>query len=335
MNTLSITAMIISLFFLLACSAFFSGSETALMAVNRLRLTHLAKTESRKVRVVEHLLKRPEQIIGTILLGNNLVNVAMTAIATALAIAVFGEVGIAYVIAVLTFVILIFAEITPKVYARYYNERISLVVAPVLKIIMSIFNPIVAVLTFLAKRLLLLLRVDVSKMKRPLITEAEIQTYIELGKDEGAVTNGEKKILSRVFSLNDKTVRDIMLPKDIMTILNADAPVEQIMRTILKKRYSRYPVSRGKDEDIKGFIHTKDLLVYVGSKGGVSIEKILRPPYFVPESRKIDSQLRSFQARKLHQAVVLDSEGAVAGLITLEDILEELVGSIQDEHDQT
>jgi len=335
MDTLSIIVMIISSFLLLACSAFFSGSETALMAVNRLRLTHLAKTEPRKVRVVEHLLKKPDQLIGTILLGNNLVNVAMTAIATALAIAVFGEVGIAYVIAVLTFAILLFAEITPKIYAKYYNERISLVVAPVLKTVMSILNPIIVALTFLANRLLLLLRIDVSKMKRPLITEAEIQTYIEVGKDEGAVTGEEKKILSRVFTLNDKTVRDVMVPKDRMTTLAIDAPLEQIMRTILRKRYSRYPVNRGKDKDITGFIHTKDLLRYVGSKGGVSIEKTVRPPYFVPESRKIDAQLRSFQARKLHQAVVLDSEGAVAGLITLEDILEELVGSIQDEHDQT
>ncbi len=334
MSSLPILVMLILLLLLLCLSAFFSGSETALMAINRLRLAHIAKTEPKRAKIVEHVLKKPEQLIGTILLGNNLANVAMSAIATALAISFCGETGIAYVTGVLTLVILVFAEITPKVYSKYFNERVSLITAPILRTIITLFNPVVIAVTFLANKILLLLDVNVSKIKRPLLTEDEIRTYIQLGQDDGAITAEEKKMLSRVFTLNDKTVEEVMMPRDRMTVLDIDAPIEQIMKTVLDKGYSRFPVTKGKDMDIIGFIHTKDLLKLINAKKSVSLRKIIRPPYFISDDKKIDAQLRSFKAKRLHQAVVLNREGEIVGLITLEDILEELVGSIQDEHDQ-
>jgi putative hemolysin len=318
---------------LLGFSAFFSGSETALMAISRLRLRHLAEKKPRRAGIVERLLKRPEKLIGTILLGNNLVNVAMSAIATAIAISIWGERGIAYVTVVLTIVILIFAEITPKVYAKYFNERISFITAPILNVIMSILNPIVAAVTYVSNKVLLLIGVDVSKIKRPLMTEEEIQTCIKMGWDEGAITAEERKMLSRVFTLNDKTVGQVMVPKEKMTALDLNASITELSNTIIKTGYSRFPVKKGNDLEIVGLVHGKDILRFSDEKKPVSLRKITRPPYFVPADKKIDAQLRSFQAKKLHQAVVLDKEGEVAGLITLEDILEELVGSIQDEHD--
>ena len=320
---------------LLGLSAFFSGSETALMAISRLRLRHLSETKPRRVNLVERILKNPERLIGTILLGNNLVNVAMSALATAMAISIWGEAGIVYVAVVITLAILIFAEITPKVYAKYFNERVSLITAPVLNVIMLVLHPFVWAVTFISKKLLYLMGVDVSKFKRPLMTEEEIITCIKMGWDEGAITAEEKNILSRVFTLNDKTVKEVMVPKGKMITLNADTSIEDALKVILKTGHSRFPILERNASDIVGFIHVKDLFQLMDKKRRArSLKKIIRPPFLISEDIKIDALLRSFKARKIHQAVVLEQEGNVSGLITLEDILEELVGSIQDEHDR-
>jgi len=333
MGQANLIYMLILLVVLLGFSAFFSGSETALMAISRLRLKHLAEKRPKRAGIVEGILKKPEKLIGTILLGNNLANVAMSAIATAIAISIWGDRGIVYVTAVLTLVILIFAEITPKVYAKYFNERISFITAPILKVVMSILNPMVAAVTYVSNRVLLLMGVDVSKIKRPLMTEEEIQTCIGLGFEEGAITTEEKSMLSRVFTLNDKTVGQVMVPREKMAVLDFNASIAELSRIILKTGYSRFPVKKGNDLEIVGFVHGKDILLFMDRDKSGSLTKIMRPPYFVPVDKKIDAQLRSFQAGKLHQAVVLDKGGKVVGLITLEDILEELVGSIHDEHD--
>jgi putative hemolysin len=327
--------LLLVLLLLLGFSAFFSGSETALMALSKLRLRHLAETKPIRARLVERLLRKPERLIGTILLGNNLANVAMSALATAMAITIWGQKGIAYVTGILTLAILIFAEITPKVYAKYFNERVSFLTAPVLNVIMLLLSPFVWAVTLVSNKILLLIGIDVSKVKRPLMTEEEIITCIKIGWDEGAITAEEKTILSRVFTLNDKTVKEVMVPKEKIVTLNADTPIEEILKTILKTGHSRFPIRGVDDSDIMGFIHAKDLFQLMDKKKKArSLKKIIRPPYLVPEDEKIDALLRSFKARKIHQAVVLDKEGEVAGLITLEDILEELVGSIQDEHDR-
>ena len=325
--------LLILLMVLLGCSAFFSGSETALMSISELRLRHLAETKPVRARLVERMLKKPDRLIGAILLGNNLVNVAMAAFATDLALSIWGETGIAYVTVVLTLAILIFAEITPKIYAKYSTERVSFFAAPVLNVIMILCSPVIVAVTYLANKLLLLIGLDVGKAKRPLITEADLKTYIKIGGDEGAITAEEGEMLSRIFTLNDRTVGEVMIPRERMATVDMDASIGKIVRTIVNTGYSRFPVRKAKHSDIIGFIHAKDYFKRLDAKKPISIKRILRPPYFVPTDKKIDAQLRSFQARKLHQAVVLDNEGKIAGLITLEDILEELVGSIQDEHD--
>jgi putative hemolysin len=333
MQETNIFFMVVFLLVLLGFSAFFSGSETALMALSRLRLTHLAETKPRRARLVERVLEKPERLIGAILLGNNLVNVGMSAIATAVAISIWGDRGIAYATGVLTLVILIFAEITPKVYAKYFNERVSFLTAPILNVIMTIFHPFVFVVTYISNKILYLIGVDVSKIERPLMTEEEIHTCIRMGWDEGAITAEERSMLSRVFMLNDKTVGAVMVPKEKMITVDSKASLEEIYRIILDSGHTRFPVREARDEEIIGFIHAKDLFHFMDQKKTGSIKDIIRPPYFVPADRTIDAQLRGFQKRNLHQAVVRDAEGKVTGLITLEDILEELVGSIQDEHD--
>jgi len=333
MEGLAIAPQIIILIILLAFSAFFSGSETALMAVSRLRLKRLEKKHRRAVHTVNRVLDKPEKLISTILLGNNLVNVAMSAIATAIAISLWGDNGIIYATVVLTVVILVFAEITPKVYAKYHSDRISLLVAPVFRILMLIFHPFVVVFTFIARYLLLALGIDIQKAKRTLVTESEVKAVIQIGWEDGSITAEEKKLLSRVFTMNDVAVRDIMIPERKMVVLSSDTPVDQALQTIRKTGFSRYPVGRGRSGEIIGFLHAKDLLGKSGTRKLSMLKSAIRPAYFIAEDKKIDAQLRAFKSRKQHQAVVLDEEGEVAGLITLEDILEQMVGSIDDEYD--
>jgi len=332
MEGITITPYLILLLVLLFCSAFFAGSETALMAVSRIRLRQLEKRHPRRVHIAEAILDKPEKLIGTILLGNNLVNIAMSAIATAIAISLWGDAGIIYVTVALTVIILIFGDIIPKVYAKYRSDRISILVAPALRVIMVVFQPVVFVLTYIAQKLLLLTGIDIAKVKRPLVTEAEVRTLIDLGWEEGAITDGEKQMLSRVFTLNDKAVGDIMVPRRRMTMLSSEDTIDQALRKIHRSGYSRFPVRRGSGEII-GFIHAKDLLGRTGGRKLASLRRVIRPGYFIPADRKIDRQLRDFKSQRLHQAVVLDKEGEVAGLVTLEDILEQMVGSIEDEYD--
>ncbi len=334
MDSLTIIWELILLIVLLGCSAFFSGSETALMSVSRVRLRRMEKKYPRRVGIVEGILEKPEKIIGTILLGNNLVNVAMSAIATAIAISMWGDAGIIYVTVALTVIILLFSEITPKVYAKYHSDIISINTAPVLKVIMTIFHPVVVVVTYIARKFLLLAGIDIARAKRPLVTEAEVKALIDIGWEEGNITAEEKKILARVFTLNDKTVGDVMVPVKRMVALNSGDTVDRALKTIKKSGYSRYPVRPDDSREIIGFIHAKDLLGKTGGRKLGSLKRLIRPAYFIPEDRKIDSQLRSFKAKKQHQAVALDEKGDVAGLITLEDILEQMVGSIEDEYDR-
>jgi putative hemolysin len=336
MNGLGVTSqvtLLILIILLLGCSAFFSGSETALMTVSRIRLRNASKKHSRGVKIVEGVLVRPERLIGTILFGNNLVNVAMTAIATVLAIKWWGDNGVIYVTVFLTILILIFAEITPKVYARYHSERISLITAPVLKGMMTIFQPVTTGVTWVVQKLLLVLDIDITKTKRMVMTETEVKTAINIGWEDGSITAEEKEMLSKIFTLNDVSVADVMVPRKRMVTLRSDYTIDQALRTIKRNGYSRYPVRKGKSQEIIGFIHAKDLLGKKGHKKLNSMKKLIRPVYYVPEDKKISAQLRHFKGRKLHQAIALNEKGDVTGLLTLEDILEEMVGSIEDEFD--
>lgn len=333
MGETNVLLLFISMLLLLGFSGFFSGSETALMAISKLRLAHIAETKPKRASIVQNILKQPERLIGTILLGNNLVNVAMSAIATAFAISLWGQRGIIYVTGILTVVILIFAEITPKVYAKYFNERVSLKTAPVMKVLMIVLSPVVNAVTYVSGKILYLIGIDVTRIEKPLMTEAEIRTCIKMGWDEGAITADERQLLARVFTLNDKAVGEIMIPKSQMTTLQIDTPVEEAMKIVVKTGHSRFPVFEGNDSEIVGFVHVKDFFEILLRKQPDSLKKILRPPSFAAADKKIGFQLRNFQSNKLHQAVVLDQNGKVAGLVTLEDIIEELVGSIRDEHD--
>jgi putative hemolysin len=336
MNGLGIAPQVslwILIVLLLGCSAFFSGAETALMTVSRARLRQLSKRRSRGVKIVEGILEKPEKLIGTILLGNNLVNVAMSAIATAIALSLWGDAGIVYVTIVLTIIILIFAELTPKVYARYHSEAISLITAPILRGIMTVFRPITAGATFLVQKMLLVMDIDITRSRRNIVTEGEVKSLINISWEDGSISAEEKEMISKVFTLNDRAVAEVMVPRRRMVTLRSDYTVDRALKIIKRHGFSRYPVKHAKTQEIIGFIHAKDLLGKSGRKKLSSMRKLIRPAYFIPDNKKINSQLRHFKSRKMHQAVVLNEKGDVVGLITLEDILEQMVGRIEDEYD--
>ncbi len=175
--------------------------------------------------------------------------------------------------------------------------------------------------------------IDIKKAKRPLTTEAEVRTLIQMSWEDGSITDDEKKLLSRVFTLNDMTVENIMIPKKRITTLSSDMSIEQALRIIKKTGHSRYPIIRGKSHEIIGFLHVKDLLGKSSPKKIGALRNVIRQAYYINKNKKIDAQLRAFKARKLHQAIILDEDGEVVGLVTLEDILEQMVGSIEDEYD--
>ncbi len=336
MSKLGITpqvALLLLIVLLLFISAFFSGAETALMTVSRVRLRQVAKKHTTAVKIIETILVKPEKLIGTILIGNNVVNIAMSAIATAIALSIWGNSGIVYVTIVLTIVVLIFAEMLPKVYGRYHSERFSMIAAPILKVIMTIFNPVTVAATYIVKKLLLLLGIDITKSKRSVVTEGEVKTLINMSWEDGSITAEEKDMLARIFTLNDKTVADVMIPRKRMVTLRSDYTISQALSTIKRNGYSRYPVRRGKSQEIIGFIHAKDLLGKTGKKKLSMMKKLIRPPYFIADTKKINSQLRHFKSRRLHMAIVLNDQGEVKGLLALEDILEQMVGNIDDEFD--
>jgi len=221
----------------------------------------------------------------------------------------------------------------PKVYAKYFNERVSFQVAPVLKLIMTFFKPVVEVVTYMSTKILYLIGLDIKKVERPLITESELRTFIKVSGETGAISPDEKRILTRVFTLNDKTVGEAMIPSEKMAILEIDSPKEEILKKIVSTGHSRFPVRSYKKSEIVGTVHVKNLFDLIAKRKSVTLKRILRPTNYASEDDKIDTQLRRFQRNRIHQAVVLDKDGNISGLNTLEDILEELVGSINDEHD--
>lgn len=315
---------------LLLLSAFFSGSETAMMAVNRIRLRYRVKRE-RRARLLKETLKYPEKLISTLLFCNNLVNVALSAIGTSLAIRLWGDTGIAYATVGITIALLVFSEITPKTIAAYHPTRIALVIVPVISVCIRFLYPIVRILTAVSNLFIRALGLR-PPSSADQITEEEIRTVIEAGGDDGVLDRAKHDMLMGIMTLEETTVGDIMVPLRDVVALPLEASREQVYRTIRKTQASRYPVYQSTPNNIIGFIHVRDLLLQP-EREAFSLKTILREPHFVPNLRSIRQQLLSFQQEQSHLSLIVDEYGNIQGIVTLEDILEEIVGEISDEHD--
>ena len=322
---------------LLIVSAFFSGSETALTAASRARMHALEEEDNKRARLVNKLLAARERLIGAILLGNNLANIAASALATTLFLSMFGEAGVAYATIVMTAVVVVFAEVLPKTYAIVNADRMALAVAPIIRFIVAIFAPMTHAMQFLVRQTFRLFGAEVGEDTDVLAANEEIRGTIALHHKEGGVVRGTRDMLGGVLDLGYLTVSNIMVHRTNMDAIDADLPPGDIVDAALKSTRTRLPIWRGEREEIVGILHARPLLRALrdsrGDASKIDIMALAKPPWFVPETTTVKDQLTAFLKRKAHFAIVIDEYAEVMGLLTLEDIIEEIVGDITDETD--
>jgi Mg2+/Co2+ transporter CorB len=335
--TMALGIILGAVFGLVLISAFFSGSETALTATSRARMHELERRGDRRAAVVNVLRRTPERLIGSILLGNNLVNILASALATMVFVQLFGEAGVIYATLVMTTLVLIFGEVLPKTYALSHPDRFALAVSPVLRVLVSVFAPVVMAVEVIVKQALRVLGVDISKADNVLSAHDELRGVIALQHKEGAVVKEHRDMLGGILNLKELELSDVMVHRTKMHTIDGSLPLNEIIEEVLKSGHTRIPVWTGDPDNIIGVLHAKDIFAALHASGGdaskVDIEAISSPPWFVPDTTPVDDQLNAFLRRKSHFALVVDEYGEVMGLVTLEDILEEIVGDISDEHD--
>ncbi|NUB43133.1 HlyC/CorC family transporter [Fertoebacter nigrum] len=326
---------------LLVMSAFFSGSETALTAASRAKLKTQADKGSSGAKAAMKVTEDNERMIGALLLGNNVVNILSASLATALLTRAFGDSGVALATLGMTALVLIFGEVLPKTFAITNPELVAVRVSPVIRVLILVFSPIVSVVRQLVRGLLYLFGVRTDPDSHILALREEIMGAIALGHSEGAVEKEDRDRLLGALDLSHRTVEEIMRHRSQIEMINAEHSPDVIISQALASPHTRIPLFRGEHENVVGVIHAKDLLREVnrlmrepgGTVEGLDILKVAMKPYFVPETTPLDEQMRQFLKRRTHFALVVDEYGALRGLITLEDIIEEIVGEISDEFD--
>ena len=322
----------------LLLSFLFSGSETALTASSKARMHALEKNGDTRAALVNRMMNQRERLIGGILLGNNLVNIGASSLATGILLAWFGSAGIAYATIGMTVVVVIFSEVLPKTIAINHPDRVSLLVARPIRFIVGLFGPLTLAIEAFVRALLRAFGVSLDATTSVLSASEELRGAVDLLHREGSVVKDERDMLGGLLDLNELEVSDIMVHRTKMASLNADEPPEKIVREALASPFTRLPLWRERPDNIVGVLHAKDLLRELQALGNdvtrLSVEKIAREPWFVPDVTSLSDQLKAFRRRKQHFALVVDEYGEVMGLVTLEDILEEIVGDITDEHDR-
>ncbi|PHR56260.1 MAG: hypothetical protein COA43_13940 [Robiginitomaculum sp.] len=321
---------------LLVMSGFFSGSETALTAASRARIHAQAKAGNARAIIVAKLLESRERLIGALLLGNNLVNILATSLMAGVMLELFGAVGTIYATALMTLLVLIFAEVLPKTYAITNPDKAAISVARVVNFIVWIFAPIVSVIQALVNAALRAfgVRTDTSWT-----ASDEIRGAVDLHHSEGLVAKDERDQLLGVLTIGDLTVEDVMIHRKNLTLVDADLPQSEIVKQVLASGHTRIPLWRKNKDNVIGILHTKDILMALSRVDGdftkVNFKEITRTPWFVPETTSVVTQMRLFQQKREHFALTVDEYGALLGVVTLEDILEEIVGDIKDEFDDS
>lgn len=323
---------------LIAISAFFSGSETGLTAVSRATLQKLRKSGNKKAGKAVKLREDKDALIGTILLGNNAVNILASAIATSLAIKYFGDDGVIYATVIMTMFVLVFAEVLPKTYAFYNPTKISLLVAPVFILLVKILSPITHLVQIMVSFVLNFFNVSKEDSDSGISSKDELRGAIDLHHEEGSVVKGERDMLDSILDLSKIDVEDVMIHRKKIFSLDINTPTQDVIENALSSKYTRVPIWENTPENIIGILHVKDLLKgIIGNKKtsikDTYIKDIATKPWFVPETNSLSNQLLQFRKKKVHMAMVIDEYGDLVGLVTLEDVLEEIVGQIEDEHD--
>jgi Mg2+/Co2+ transporter CorB len=328
---------ITAIFFLIVISAFFSIAETGLTATSRARLNELERRGNKRATLAMKLTDKPERLIGALLLGNNLANITASAVATAALIKMFGDNGAVIASAIMTVLILIFAEVLPKTYAIAYPENVALAVSPIMRYISAFLGPVVLAVEYIVKHTLRLFGVNIDDDTNVLSAHEELRGAIDLHHKEGAVIKKDKDMLGGILDLKNLEVADVMVHRTKMEMMDADTEVKAIIDYMMDNAHTRVPIWRDTPDNIIGVLHSKNLYQALQKSGGepskIKLEDVMTDPWFVPDTRPLEDQLNAFLRRKSHFAIVVDEYGEVQGLITLEDVLEEIVGDIKDEFD--
>jgi len=316
---------ILVLLVLVILSGFFSSAETALFSIGRAKAIHMAKQRGRIYSLILKMKDDPHRLLSTILIGNNLVNVGASAIATATAMELVSSNAVGIATGVMTFLILVFGEIFPKSVATRNNVLIAKVVIVPIYWLSILFLPVILVLNFIP-------RITGRIQRKARVTEEELLTIVEVVEKEGAIKEEERELIHNIFEFDDTAASEIMTPRADMFVIDANKPLD--LQEIVRSGFTRIPVIDGNIDQVIGILNIKDVLMHqVMSEGPVDLRRVMREPYFVPENKKLDNLLQQFKKRKQHMAIVVDEHGGVSGLITLEDALEEIVGEIIDETD--
>ena len=322
---------------LLVLSAFFSGSETSLTAASIPRMHTLARQGDHRAELVNDLWAHKERLIGAILFGNNLVNIMASALATGLLIGLFGDAGVAYATIVMTLLVLVFAEVLPKTYAIHHADRLALDAAPILRVVVIVLFPITHALHMLVRGTFKAFGIEMSASLSPEQSEEELRGAIDLHAGAGEEVRHERAMLRSILDLADVEVSEIITHRKQVSSIDARLPPAEIVSAVIESPHTRLPLWRDEPDNIVAVLHAKALLRAVQVKSGdlasLDVLAIANPPWFIPESTDLLSQLEAFRARHEHFAIVVDEYGEVLGIVTLEDILEEIVGEIADEHD--
>jgi putative hemolysin len=317
---------VVVLMALLLLSGFFSSAETALFSISKARAIHLAKQKGATNKLIKKLKDDPHRLLTTILIGNNIVNVGASALATAITIKLTPGYAVGIVTGIMTLLILIFGEIFPKTIATRNNILIARLVIFPIYWFSILFTPVIIFLNFIPK-------IAGKIHRKPQVTEAELMTFVEVVEEEGEIKEEEREFIHNIFQFDDTNTSEIMTPRADMFIIDVNEELK--LEKIVKSGFTRIPVIEGDIDHVVGILNIKDLLLHQATcERGVDVRKIMREPYFVPENKKLDSLLQQFKKRKQHMAIVIDEHGGVSGLITLEDALEEIVGEIVDETDK-
>lgn len=320
----------LALIILICLSAFFSSAETSMTTVNKIRIQSLAEQGDKRAKILLTVIEDSGKLLSTILIGNNIVNISASSLATALTMRLFGNAAVSISTGILTLLVLIFGEITPKTMASLYSEKMALSYARIIHLLMFLLTPVIFLINKLAKGVLTLLRVDDS-VKGNTITEHELRTLVNVGHEEGVIEKEERQMIYNVFDFGDSQAQDVMVPRIDVSFADVNSSYEDLIGLFREEKHTRFPVYEETTDNIIGIVNVKDLLLT--DQKDFTLRKILRDTYFTYEYKKTSELLMEMKENSVSFAVVLDEYGATSGIITLEDLVEEIVGDIHDEYD--
>ncbi|WP_106776895.1 HlyC/CorC family transporter [Peptostreptococcus russellii] len=325
---------VVILFILLSISAFFSAAETALTSISKVRVRHLKEEGVKGASVLEKLISEPKKLLSTVLVVNNIVNIAATSISTSVMVGLFGSQGVAWATAIMTVLILVFGEVTPKTLASNNKEGVSLAVAKILNLSIVIFAPLVFLINLMTTLIFKILRIEDDDPKS-LVTEEELKAMVNFSHEEGVLEQEEKAIIDNVFEFGDMKAENAMIQRIDMVTVSADANYDEVLNLFKEEKMSRFPVYRGNIDDIVGILNIKDIIFLTDEEEETfKVEDYMRDVFFTYEFKKISQLLEEMKLAKTQIAIVLDEYGGTSGLLTIEDLVEVLVGDIEDEYDE-